>query len=134
MIEDLKVFKCFKEVNNANGITRVAKFLDANVTKSEMMDFLDIDKKFIEEYIHELLVRKVIETKKWQDILDIWDIDNVRLCTHCGELMIEGVYADGKCYCSEQCLDKGLGIDKYLELSKEDDEFPEDIEYYYTEW
>lgn len=125
--------------NHCEGQCRIQAYLHNETTKSQLMDFLGIDKKFAGEYTHETLVVKVMQEAlvgtniKWEDILDNFEIDNVRVCTLCGEPMVVGVYADGDYYCSDECLDKGLGINKYLELSKDTDKDP-DCEYYLTQW
>ena len=124
--------------NHKLGEETIETFLKNETSKNQLLDFLDIDRKFADDYTHEMLVEKIMSKAKvdkevWNDITDNFEIDNVRICSQCGQPMVVGVYAGGDYYCSDECLDEGLGIDKYLELSKDAD-IDEDCDYYYTEW
>ena len=52
-----------------------------------------------------------------------------RICSHCGEKMIDGfvIYDGDYYYCSEKCLHQHFTEEKYLELYEEDAA-------YWTQW
>lgn len=56
-------------------------------------------------------------------------IGEYRICTECGEMMIDGFAADGggEYYCSEECLYKNYTREEYQQMYEED-------EMYYTDW
>ena len=122
--------------NHELGIENIQRHLSTEATKGQLMQFLGYSNVFSDKFTHADLVKSIIEKArdgriKWSEIENAFEMDDVRFCTECGKPMVAGVYADGNYYCSDECLDKGLGIEKYLELSDPEDE---DNEYYYTEW
>ena len=122
--------------NHESGIENIQRHLSTEATKGQLMQFLGYSNVFSDKFTHADLVKSIIEKArdgriKWSEIENAFEMDDVRFCTECGQPMVAGVYADGNYYCSDECLDKGLGIEKYLELSDPEDE---DNEYYYTEW
>lgn len=122
--------------NHELGIENIQRHLSTEATKGQLMQFLGYSNVFSDKFTHADLVKSIIEKArdgriKWSEIENAFEMDDVRFCTECGQPMVVGVYADGNYYCSDECLDKGLGIEKYLELSDPEDE---DNEYYYTEW
>lgn len=122
--------------NHELGIENIQRHLSTEATKGQLMQFLGYSNVFSDKFTHADLVKSIIEKArygriKWSEIENAFEMDDVRFCTECGQPMVAGVYADGNYYCSDECLDKGLGIEKYLELSDPEDE---DNEYYYTEW
>lgn len=122
--------------NHELGIENIQRHLSTEATKGQLMQFLGYSNVFSDKFTHADLVKSIIEKArdgriKWSEIENAFEMDDVRICTECGQPMVAGVYADGNYYCSDECLDKGLGIEKYLELSDPEDE---DNEYYYTEW
>lgn len=122
--------------NHELGIENIQRHLSTKATKGQLMQFLGYSNVFSDKFTHADLVKSIIEKArdgriKWSEIENAFEMDDVRFCTECGQPMVAGVYADGNYYCSDECLDKGLGIEKYLELSDPEDE---DNEYYYTEW
>ena len=124
--------------NHEEAIRRINDFLLRTVTKELLMQFIGIEPRFGIQFNKGQLVDIITNNvllggNTWEDIVDYFDIDDVRICSQCGMPMECGVYADGEYYCSDECLDKCLGIEKYLELSKDADT-DEDCEYYYTEW
>jgi len=119
--------------NHKEGTRRLHAFLTNEVSKSKLAEFVGWEKKDLDKISHADLVILAFLRKTPQDMIDNFEIPNVRVCTKCGEPMVVGVYADGNYFCSDECLDKGLGIDKYLELSDDEDGEIE-TEYYYTEW
>lgn len=123
--------------NHESGKDNIIEYLRGNTTNVQLIKLLNLpDTAKPDAFKHEDLVYCVI-TKAcqgklaWSRIIDDLDIDNVRVCTECGQPMVAGVYGDGRYYCSDECLDKGLGIENYLELADPDDD---NSEYYYTEW
>ena len=120
--------------NHEEGLKRLTAGLKNNTTKMQLMRFLNIDFKYIDEYTHEQLVLKVLDTKKWADIIDTFSFDNVRECSVCHNLMVEGVYNEdkGEYYCCDECLDKQYGIDNYNREWEDKDENEATV--YYTAW
>ena len=45
-----------------------------------------------------------------RDIIDEYDLDCCRVCSECGELMVEGWYNMGAYACSDECVIKQEGI------------------------
>ncbi len=126
------------EDNHNDAFDRIEAFLLHTVTKELLMQFIGIEPRFSAQFSKEQLEKVIVDNVRsggntWEDVVDFFEIDDVRICSQCGMPMVLGVYADGDYYCSDKCLDKSLGIDKYLELSKDAD-IDEDCEYYYTEW
>lgn len=60
--------------------------------------------------------------------------DGVRLCSHCGNLMLSGYYMDGEYACSDECCLALYNGDE--EAMREDlsHAFEDEWECYYTEW
>ena len=67
----------------------------------------------------------------YQDIIDEYDIDGMRVCSHCGKLMNEGYCIESGMayYCSDECLHANMTEEEYLELYDEGDG-----DTYYTQW
>lgn len=38
-----------------------------------------------------------------EELMDTYDWQNVRICSHCGKFMDEGYYLDGEYACSDEC-------------------------------
>ena len=123
------------EVNHAEGMERIRRHLRNRVTKEQLMEFLQEDMDYIDRFTHEGLVGTIIRKAvdgvlSWEDVVEGFpiDMDDVRVCSECGKPMVVGVYAGDMHYCSDECLDKGFGIERYLE------DYDEDGDNYYTEW
>ena len=93
--------------------------------KRKLMDAVrEKNPKFSDEYIN-----TIFETTSYQDIIDEYEIDTMRVCSHCGKLMNEGYCIENGAYyyCSDDCLHANMTEEEYLDLYEEGDT-------YYTEW
>lgn len=129
-----------RQVNHDAAKYRIIHSIMTEATKADLIKLLGFSPKKIDLYMHsELQLKMLVRIEngnllpsEWEYIIDTLEVDNVRVCSHCGRPMVLGVYADGDYYCCDECLNEGLGIEKYLKLS--DDNGQDDTEYYYTEW
>lgn len=128
-----------KEDNHKEGINRIVEHLKNKATKEDFVHLFGELWENTENMSREELLKDVLDSIEenpkeidWEYITDFFEIDNVRICSHCGMPMVVGVYADGDYYCSDECLEAGIGIDNYLTLS--DENVFEDSQYFYTEW
>lgn len=129
MSKNEKIIALSKFENTGMAIAVIREHLELHTTKNQLLTFLneqDVSVPF------DKLVERVMETKRWQDIIDEFYIDWVRVCSHCGSPMIVGVISDYEYYCSDECIDKAIGIEKYNERAEFADD--EDADTYYTEW
>lgn len=128
------------KVNHDAAKYRIVRRILTYANKTDLMKLLGLPIIDIDRYTHAELQQKMIIRiesgnllpSEWEYIIDTLEVDDVRVCSHCGRPMVLGVYADGDYYCCDECLNEGLGIEKYLELS--DDNNQDDTQYYYTEW
>lgn len=128
------------QVNHDAAKYRIIHSIMSEANKTDLMNLLGLPIEDIDKYQHTELQQKMLVriesgnllTSEWENIIDTLELDNVRVCSHCGRPMVLGVYADGDYYCCDECLNEGIGIEKYMELSDDTDQ--EDTQYYYTEW
>ena len=94
-LEDMVSAECIKEIKD-----KIRNF----VGKKAMLRIYPAVKKIIEEGDGEIR----------ESILHDWlDVDSVRICTECGEIMQEGWYLDlGRYACSDECCCKIMGVSK----------------------
>lgn len=92
-LEDMVSAECIKSIKN-----KIRNF----VGKKAMLRLYPAVKKIIEEGDGEIR----------ESILHDWlDIDSVRICSNCGEIMQEGWYLDMSGYaCSDECAMKIMGV------------------------
>lgn len=84
--------------------------------------------KFIVE--NELGSMEDLEGMELEDFGDVMDWFGVRVCSHCGEFMVEGycIFTSTlEYYCSDTCLLENMTQDEYDELYEYGDS-------YWTEW
>ena len=62
-----------------------------------------------------------------EDIQELADMLDIRICDNCGELMWEGYYSEIGYACSDNCREKLYTEEEYEEMYKKD-------EAYWTEW
>ena len=74
----------------------------------------------ITEFINEHNVEK-------EDIQELADMLDIRICDNCGELMYAGYYSEIGYACSDNCREKLYTEEEYEEMYKKD-------EAYWTEW
>ena len=75
-----KFIEMSSQKNHEEGYKRIVNFLTNETTKYELMQFLNIDKKYADEYTHELLVEKIIRGQvDWKTIIDKFEIPDVQV-------------------------------------------------------
>ena len=115
ILEDMVSAECIKSIKN-----KIRNF----VGKKAMLRLYPAVKKIIEEGDAEIR----------ESILRDWlDVDSVRVCSECGELMQEGWYLDTRGYaCSDECAMKIMGVPD-MEHFRRYRIYKEDIDYWLEE-
>jgi len=107
-------------------IEDVEKEVQEKLRKKLMNAVREKNPKFSNEYIN-----TIFETTSYQDIIDEYEIDTMRVCSHCGKLMDEGYCIESGIdyYCSDECLHANMTEEEYLDLYNDGKG-----DSYYTEW
>ena len=80
-----------------------------------------------------LLVEELRKRGALEDVISEYEIETVRECNHCHQLMNEGwIYAGCETYCSEECLLKAHPDEDVDELKKQAED--DDSDSYWTTW
>lgn len=63
-------------------------------------------------------IEKILSNISYQKIIVEYEIDGMRVCSHCGQLMDEGYCIESGMayYCSDECLRENMTDDEFLEL------------------
>jgi hypothetical protein len=106
-------------------------------------EYKNINDFYTDDELREILskIRRPANVRIADAFLDyIWEEDNIRQCTVCGELMNDGYYLDGDYACCDKCRNeyyienRGCKTEEEAEKVYLEDYDDGDGDFYYTEW
>ena len=124
-----KIEYSWKEVRNWEELKERVKEQNRLIQKLKEEVRVCNDFKDMGNVIFEGCWKSLLRTKTYNEIIDKFDIQGVRVCSHCGSLMDQGycIESGDAYYCDDECLESEMTMEEYDTLYDNGDT-------YYTEW